>query len=61
HAIWEIVAQTHSQVDSVLLFEKELSREFPSDRKYSFEERNNLTVRVYSKEFSEAYAEKLDG
>lgn len=61
HAIWEIVAQTHSQVDSVLLFEKKLSQEFPSDRKYSFEERNNLTVRVYSKEFSEAYAEKLDG
>jgi hypothetical protein len=29
--------------------------------KYSFEERNGLTVRVYSREFTEAYAFALNG
>lgn len=60
-AIWEAVYHAHHQVDSVLLIERTLSEEFPPDQKFSFEERNRLTVRVYSREFSEAYAIKLDG
>ncbi len=59
-AIWDAVASTHSQVDSVLKIERELTKSFPSDQKYSYEERNGLTVRVYSREFTEAYAEALD-
>ncbi|WP_367203870.1 zinc dependent phospholipase C family protein [Algoriphagus sp.] len=59
--IWEIIAAAHSQVDSVLRFEKELSLQFPTDLKYSFEERNGITVRVYSKEFTEAYSKALYG
>ncbi|MGM0944965.1 MAG: zinc dependent phospholipase C family protein [Bacteroidota bacterium] len=60
-AIWLAVAEAHAQVDSVLFFEKELTAQFPEDRKFSFEERNRLTVRVYSREFTEAYAKALDG
>lgn len=60
-AIWEAVYQAHSQVDSVLTIESTLTESFPDDQKYSFEERNRLTVKVYSKEFSEAYAKALDG
>lgn len=59
-AIWEAVKEAHSQVDSVLRIERNLSASFPSDQKYSFEERNGLTIRVYSKGFSEAYAMALD-
>jgi hypothetical protein len=59
-AIWEAVGRAHSQVDSVLQFERILTSEFGQDQKYSFEERNNLTVRVYSKEFTEAFAQALD-
>jgi len=59
-AIWDAVATAHSQVDSVLSIEKELTRNFPEDQKYSYEERNKLTVRVYSREFTEAYATALD-
>ncbi len=59
-AIWNIVERAHSQVDSVLQFEKALTTDFPQGQKYSFEERNNLTVRVYSKEFTDAFAQALD-
>ena len=60
-AIWEAVAQAHAQVDSVLFYEKELTKAFPEDQKFSFEERNRITVRVYSQEFTKAYATALDG
>lgn len=59
-AIWEAVANAHSQVDSVLSIEKQLTKDFPEDQKYSYEERNKLTVRVYSREFTEAFALALD-
>ncbi|MDX5340730.1 MAG: zinc dependent phospholipase C family protein, partial [Cyclobacteriaceae bacterium] len=60
-AIWEAVAQAHAKVDSVLFVERELTKAFPEDQKFSFEERNRVTVRVYSREFTEAYASALDG
>ncbi|SHO64817.1 zinc dependent phospholipase C family protein [Algoriphagus zhangzhouensis] len=60
-AIWDAVLEAHSLVDSVLLIEKELTQEFPEDQKFSFEERNKLTVRVYSQDFSNTYSERLDG
>lgn len=60
-AIWNAVYKAHSQVDSVLQVERELTNSFPEDQKYSYEERNSLTVKVYSKEFSDAYAKALDG
>ncbi|WP_236021451.1 zinc dependent phospholipase C family protein [Algoriphagus oliviformis] len=59
-AIWDAVQSAHAQVDSVLRFEKRLSGEFPDDQKYSYEERNGLTVRVYSREFTEAFSIAID-
>lgn len=59
-AIWSAVAVAHSMVDSVLTAERELTLRFPDDKKFSYEERNGLTVRVYSREFTTAYAMKLD-
>lgn len=58
--IWKAVYRAHAMLDSVLLFEKQLSQEFKPDKKFSFEERNNLTSKVYSQEFSYAYALALD-
>jgi hypothetical protein len=60
-AIWDAVAAAHTQVDSVLMIEKELTKNYSPDQKFSYEERNNLTVRVYSREFTEAYALALNG
>lgn len=59
-AIWDAVENAHTQVDSVLSLERELTKSFPEDQKYSYEERNRLTVRVYSRDFTEAYAQALD-
>jgi hypothetical protein len=59
--IWDVVEQSHFAVDSVLDFERELTNEFSSDKKYSYERRGNTTVKVYSQEFSNAYHLKLDG
>ena len=59
-AIWDAVAGAHTMVDSVLQIEKELTYQFPEDQKYSYEERNGLTVRVYSRDFTIAYAQALD-
>jgi hypothetical protein len=47
--------------DSVLLFERELTRSFSDDQKYSFEQRNNVVIRQYSAAFTIAYNNKLDG
>jgi len=59
--IWEVVLESTIALDSVLLFEKELSQSFSSDKKYSFEVRGERTIKVYSKEFSTAYHVKLNG
>ncbi|SDM05590.1 hypothetical protein SAMN05421823_11028 [Catalinimonas alkaloidigena] len=60
-AIWQAVAQAHQALDSVFALERQLTTEFAEDRKYSYEERGNLTVRVYSRDFSEAFQRGLQG
>ena len=59
--IWDVVEHSFNAVDSVLTFEKQLSTEWSEDRKFSFEKRGMVTMKVYSKEFSEEYARRLDG
>ena len=59
--IWQRVLESAKASDSVLAFEKELSRTFPPDKKFSFEERNGITIRQYSSEFCIAYDKKLNG
>ncbi len=58
---WEAVEASHNALDSVLRMEKEITRTFPSDRKYAYEQRGNTTVQVYSKEFCSAYHAQLNG
>lgn len=52
---WNIVESSHVAVDSVLSFEKKLTKTFPKDKKYSFERRGQSTIKTYSYEFSQAY------
>lgn len=59
--IWERVLESANASDSVLSFERELTKEFRDDRKYSFEERNGKIIRQYSKAFTIAYNKKLNG
>ncbi len=59
--IWRKVLESAAAADTVLLFEKELAKNFPGDQKYSFEDRNGITIRQYSFSFSKAYDAKLMG
>jgi len=59
--IWKRVLESARAADTVLLYERELTRQFADDKKYSFEERNGKTIRQYSSAFTIAYNKKLDG
>jgi hypothetical protein len=59
--IWTRVLESAKAADSVLIFEKELTKQFGPDKKYAFETRNNILVRQYSSAFTIAYNKKLDG
>lgn len=58
---WKVVKDSHMAVDSVLTFERVLNAKFPQDKKYGYEERGNVTVKVYSKEYTEKYDQMLKG
>lgn len=59
--IWKAVATAHAAMDSVLVFERELTARFKPDQKYTYTERNKVLVRTYSEEFSAKYNRMLDG
>jgi len=58
---WQTVTISHNALDSVFAFEKTTSSIIGEELKYSFEERNLLTTKVYSREFTKKYSEMLDG
>jgi len=60
-AAWRAVFNANAALDSVLRFEKQLTEELGENRKYGFEERNGLTTKVYSADFSRQYSERLSG
>lgn len=58
---WDRVLESALASDSVLLFERELTKQFPSDQKFSFENRGNAVIRQYSSAFTIAFDKKLNG
>ncbi|MGC1241776.1 MAG: zinc dependent phospholipase C family protein [Chryseosolibacter sp.] len=59
-AAWEIIASTHKLVDRVLSEEKKLGLRY-EEKKYAFETRGTLTVKVYAVEYARDYHTVLDG
>jgi hypothetical protein len=59
--IWDAIKGSHKSLDSVLRIEKELTKSFPTDRKYSYEQRGNTTISTYSREFCELYHNQMNG
>ncbi len=59
-AAWAASEGSYAAKDSVLDFERKLNTTFGSDRKYSNEQRGQAMIKVYSKEYSEAYHNMLD-
>ena len=58
---WDAVYASHMLVDSVLGIERRLSASYPEDRKYVFEDRGRGAMRMYSREFTEAYEAAMLG
>lgn len=58
---WDAVVNAHEALDSVLLFEKQLTDKFPESKKYGYEEKGNSTIRTYSYDFSKDYHRRLNG
>jgi hypothetical protein len=59
--IWKRVLESAAAADTVLGYERELSKKFADDKKYAFENRNGKTIRQYSSVFTIAYNKMLDG
>jgi len=59
--IWQRVLESANAADSVLKFEKKLSMQFPGDKKFAFEKRNNLVIKQYSSDYTIAYDKMLNG
>ncbi len=57
---WAAVYGSHMAVDSVLTIERELTQEFPSDKKYTYETRGRILIKTYSKEFADAFHRRLN-
>lgn len=59
--ISEIILNSHTKVDSVLMMEKATSSSPDIMTKYSFQKRGNQEVKLYSKEFQREYELRLNG
>lgn len=59
--IWDRVLESAKAADSVLGFERDLTKEFGEDKKYAFEERNGVIIRQYSSAFTIEFNKKLNG
>jgi len=59
--IWKRILESAAAADTVLKYESDLTKQFPADQKFSFEDRNGVTIRQYSSAFSKAYDAKLKG
>jgi hypothetical protein len=57
---WLRVLESAKASDSVLSFERELTKQFPADQKFAFETRNGIVIRQYSAAFTIAFNQKLD-
>jgi hypothetical protein len=59
--IWNAIAFSYQEKDSVLNLEAELNRQFPGDEKYSLETKGNTLLKMYSEAYTKAYAARLNG
>ena len=58
---WDVVLDSHSLVDSVLLIEKNLSETFQQDHQICYDDRGNQLTRTQCKEYAKAYSLRMNG
>jgi len=59
--IWQTLSESFAAKDSVLFLEAMLNKQFKQDKKYSYEVKGRQLVKVYSKEYTQAYNNLLNG
>jgi hypothetical protein len=59
--IWQTLSESFAAKDSVLFLEAMLNKQFDADKKYSYEVKGRQVVKVYSKEYTQAYNILLNG
>lgn len=59
--IWKRVLESAKAADTVLLYERLLTKKYDDDKKYAFENRNGKTIRQYSSAFTKAFNGMLNG
>jgi len=52
---WDLVLGSHKEVSKVLELEKALSKTYPSDQQFCFEDRNNQNIRTQCEGYAKAY------
>ncbi|MEN7550853.1 zinc dependent phospholipase C family protein [Rapidithrix thailandica] len=60
-AIWEAVTEAHQALDSVFSFEQTSTKSIGEHNKYSFEDKNGISTKVYSRQFCQLYHQCLNG
>ncbi len=58
---WDIVLTSHVYVDSVLQIEKSLSKTFPEDQQYCYDDRLEATIRTQCEAYAAAFNKRMDG
>lgn len=58
---WGRVLSSHAMLDSVFSIEKHLSKNFPHDQQFCYEERLDLIVRTQCRAYATAYHDHLHG
>lgn len=59
--IWEYVKQSHQAIDTIFMIDEKMRAEFPGDKKYTFENRGAVTVKVISKEYASQFSAMING
>ena len=59
--IWDILIESHSELEDVLRIENEVRSRFRSDKQFCYEERQNNYARTPCEAFSRAYHEAMNG
>ena len=58
---WQTIQESFAAKDSVLGLERQLNNTFPSDQKYTYENRGTSLIKTYSEPYSSAYHQMLNG
>ncbi|MFA4852241.1 MAG: zinc dependent phospholipase C family protein [Bacteroidales bacterium] len=59
--IWENIKLSFATIDTIFMVQKKMNLEFPGDKQYTFENRGQTTVKVFSKEYSLQFSALLNG